>query len=178
MHFSSWHSWFRCSVCHCLQCLSSLNQRVNQWVKKTFFLSKFVSTRSCIIINRSQMYPSEKITKHLTVKYPFFLLTTSLSGEKKWRVTCRLEVTSEQKRLRKTHSMNLPLRWNYEKCAGCSSLWDFKFWSKYLLLCQCTICPGIFNPEWTHSEHIGAGRDAKVNEFFTAEERFLPWCKI
>ena len=37
MHFSSSHSWFRCSVCYYLQCLSSLNQRVNQRVKKTFF---------------------------------------------------------------------------------------------------------------------------------------------
>ena len=37
---------------------------------------------------------------------------------------------------------------------------------------------GIFNPEWTHSEHIGAGRDAKGNEFFTTKERFLPLCKI
>ena len=30
---------------------------------------------------------------------------------------------------------------------------------------------GIFNSEWTHSEHIGGG-DAKGNEFFAAEKRF------
>ena len=28
---------------------------------------------------------------------------------------------------------------------------------------------GIFNSEWTHSEHIGGG-DAKGNEFFAAEK--------
>ena len=37
MNFSSLHSWFRCSVCYYLQCSSSLNQRVNQRVKKHFF---------------------------------------------------------------------------------------------------------------------------------------------
>ena len=82
MYFSSLHSWFRCSVCYYVQCSSSLNQRVNQRVKKHFFVK--ICFKSSIIKNRSQMYTSEKNTKQLTVgggstltvsltvKYPFF----------------------------------------------------------------------------------------------------------
>ena len=57
--------------------------------QKTFFLVK-ICFSLCTIINKSQMHPSEKITKQLTVrggstltvsltvKYPFFFLTASL----------------------------------------------------------------------------------------------------
>ena len=52
---------------------------------KNIFLVK-IWFNSCIIINNSQMHPSEKITKQ-TVKYPFFLLTTSLSSQKR-KISC------------------------------------------------------------------------------------------
>ena len=66
MHFSSVHSWFLSSVCYYLQCSFSLDQRVIQRVKNHFLVT--MCFNSCIIINRSQMYTSEKNTKHLTVR--------------------------------------------------------------------------------------------------------------
>ena len=76
MHFSSLHSWFHCRVCYYLQCSSSISQGVKQRVKKTFFLVK-IRFNSCIIINQSQMRPSEKITKRLAVSFVTTSLTTA-----------------------------------------------------------------------------------------------------
>ena len=56
MHFASLPSWHRYRVCFFLQYSSSLSWRVKQRVN------------ICLIINQIQMYPSEKITKHLTVR--------------------------------------------------------------------------------------------------------------
>ena len=60
MYFSSLHSWFRCSVCYYLQCSSSLNQRVNQRVKKHFFVK--ICFNSCII-------KKQKSNEHLRKKH-------------------------------------------------------------------------------------------------------------
>ena len=101
MHFPSLHSWFRCSVCFYLKCSSSHNQRVIQRVKKHFFCQNLFQImynqkqKSNVHLRKKHKTADRKgggrggatLTVSLTVKYPFFLLTTSLSSQKR-KISC------------------------------------------------------------------------------------------
>ena len=69
MHFLSLLFWFHCRVCYYVKCSSSpsLSLWKGQTKGQKLFLFK-IHFNSCIIINQSQMRPSEKITKQLTVR--------------------------------------------------------------------------------------------------------------
>ena len=89
MHFPSLHSWFRCRVCFYLKCSSSHNKRVIQRVKKHFFCQNLFQLmydhkpKSNVHLRKNTKHLTVRggstLMVSLTVKYPFFLLTTSLT---------------------------------------------------------------------------------------------------
>ena len=94
MHFSSLHSWFHCRGCYYLKCSSSLSQSLCKGQikgQKTFFgqnsfqLMYNHKPKSNAPLRKNHKTADRKgggstLTVSLTVKYPFFFLTTSLIG--------------------------------------------------------------------------------------------------
>ena len=123
MHFSSLHSWFRCHVCFTI-CNAHLHSaKGSKKGQKTFFFAK-ICFISCIIINRSHMYPSEKntnqltvrgggstLTVSLTVKYPFFFFDGFPNQD---RTTSHINVYIMYKIETSSRDIGMPHNlWNY-----------------------------------------------------------------
>ena len=95
MHFSSLHSWFHCRGCYYLKCSSSLSQSLCKGQikgQKTFFgqnsfqlmynhkpKSNAPLRKNHKTADRKGVGGGQPLTVSLTVKYPLFFLTTSLS---------------------------------------------------------------------------------------------------
>ena len=93
MHFSSLHSWFHCRGCYYLKCSSSLSQSLCKGQikgQKTFFgqnsfqLMYNHKPKSNAPLRKNHKTADLRgggstLTVSLTVKYPLFFLTTSLS---------------------------------------------------------------------------------------------------